>query len=57
MNFIVCPYCNNKFIIPAEEIAYVDNQFVVECPHCGDRIYTGSLDLDAGIDAKEIFTE
>ena len=57
MNFIVCPYCNYKFIIPAEEISYVDNQFVVECPHCGDIIYTGSLDLYTGIDAKEIFTE
>ena len=57
MNFIVCPYCNNKFIILAEEIAYADHQFVVECPRCEDIIYTGSLDLYTGIDVKEIFTE
>ena len=60
MNFIICitcPYCCNKFIIPAEEMTHVDNQFVIECPHCEDIIYTESLNLYAGIDVKEIFTE
>ena len=50
--YCICPYCNYKFII---QISYVDNQFVVECPHCGDIIYTGSLNPE--INAKEIFTE
>lgn len=60
MNFyldVVCPYCNNKFVIPAEEMAYVNNQFIIEYPHCEDIIYTESLNLYAGIDVKEIFTE